>query len=198
MDDSYQRSKIYSIRSHQTDLVYIGSTIQPLHKRLYEHRKHYKRWLNDEYNYTTSYEVIQYDDHYIELVEEYPCNSKLELLRREGQVIRETENCCKIIPSRTKTEWYQDNRDKILEQMAKYYQDNKDKLVEIHANYYQNNREKILEQIANYYQENRDKISKKGKVKVVCECGSEIRKSDLPRHKRTKKHQSYLESLIEV
>ena len=88
----YQRGKIYCLRSHQTDLVYIGSTVQSLSKRIGGHRADYRNWLKGNYHYVTSFEIVKYDDAYIELVEDYPCNTRAELARREGQVMRTTEN----------------------------------------------------------------------------------------------------------
>jgi hypothetical protein len=51
----------------QTDDVYYGSTTQPLSKRLSGHKAHYKQWQKQNYNYVTSFEIIKYDDCYIEL-----------------------------------------------------------------------------------------------------------------------------------
>lgn len=81
--NKYQRGQIYAIRSHQTDLIYIGSTTQPLHKRFYAH-KHIS-------NSCSSKAILQYADAYIELIEDFPCNSKKELEKREGGLIRETK-----------------------------------------------------------------------------------------------------------
>ena len=78
----YSNGKIYCIRSHQTDDIYIGSTIQPLSHRMGNHKKTYKQWLNGKSNYVTSYEIMKYDDYYIELIEKYPCKDKMELERK--------------------------------------------------------------------------------------------------------------------
>ena len=99
----YQNGKIYAIRSNMTDKYYIGSTTQPLHKRLYEHKT--------KEDCSSSY-IFCFPDVYIELIENYPCNSKEELHRREGELIR--ENICKVvnktIPGRSKEELKQDKK----------------------------------------------------------------------------------------
>lgn len=41
-------------------------------------------------------------------------------------------------------------------------------------------------------EEYRNKLSVKRKEKIICECGSEIRKSEISRHRKTKKHQKLL------
>jgi hypothetical protein len=67
----------------------VGSTTQPLYKRLYEHKKDYKLFLKGKKNYISSFEIIKLDDDvYIELVCNCPCNSKNELEKEEGQYIR--------------------------------------------------------------------------------------------------------------
>jgi predicted GIY-YIG superfamily endonuclease len=59
----YKNGKIYCIRSHKSNDVYIGSTTQPLHKRFYHHKNNYKYWKNGKYHYVTSFKLIDnYDD----------------------------------------------------------------------------------------------------------------------------------------
>jgi hypothetical protein len=115
----YANGQIYAIRSHQTDLIYIGSTTQPLHKRFYEHNRSKKT--------VSSKEIMKYEDAYIELIEDFPCNSKKELNRREGHHIRNTENCVnKCVAGRTKKEWIVDNLKKEASYHKKFYDLNKD------------------------------------------------------------------------
>ena len=205
VNERYQRGKIYCLRSHQTDLVYIGSTVQSLSKRIGGHRDKYKGWLKGTSNYVTSFEIIKYDDHYIELVENYPCKTKAELERCEGQIMRDTENCCnKVIVGRTGVEYRQDNKEKIAEyyqknkeKFAEYAQKNKERIAKRQAEYRAKNKEKITERMVDYhvqwYAKNKDKIAEKRKEKVTCECGSEVIRNGLPRHRKSKKHQKWVE-----
>ena len=121
---NYQNGKIYTIRSYQTDNVYYGSTTQPLSKRLSKHKETYKRYQNEKYHYVTSFEIIKYEDCYIELYENCPCNSKAELEKREGECIRSNECVNKCIPCRSSRQYYLVNKDKI----KKYYEDNKENI----------------------------------------------------------------------
>lgn len=84
----YHNGKIYVIRSPSTEDIYIGSTCLPLHKRLYSHNASGKGYLKGTTNYRTSYEVIKFNDAYIELVAEYPCETKYQLEAEEGKYIR--------------------------------------------------------------------------------------------------------------
>lgn len=146
----YQHGKIYSIRSHQTEGVYIGSTINTLPKRLYKHKKDCEYWINGKKNYVSSFEIIKYDDCYIELIENYPCNDRNELERQEGTHIRNTDCINKNVAGRTQKERYNDNHDRILKQKKQYDNDNRDKK---------------LQQMKEYRAKNKELISQKGKAR---------------------------------
>ena len=107
----FKNGKIYKLWSPQGDEIYIGSTTQPLYKRLNQHKN--GRDCNSKYLFE-NYNVVK-----IELIEEYPCNNKMELDRKEGEHVRENECLNKNVPGRTAKEWYQDNN---------YYENNKEKL----------------------------------------------------------------------
>ena len=130
VDNRYARGQIYTIRSHLTDKIYVGSTIQPLCKRLSEHKKAYKCYkTSGKHRYTASFEIIEIDpDCYIELYENYSCESKQELNRREGQVIRSMDCVNKVVAGRTMVEWIQDNPD----YYKQYHQNNREKRTKKH------------------------------------------------------------------
>ena len=86
------------------------------------------------------------------------------------------------------------NKDKIAEQKKEYRADNKEKLTEWHKQYYIDNKQAITEKNKEYYEKNRDKMSEKKKEKIICECGSKLRKSDLSQHLKTKKHINFINS----
>ena len=75
------------------------------------------------------------------------------------------------------------------EQKQNYYEENKEKLTEYHQNYYKENKEKITKYHQNYYEENKDKCLEK----VKCDCGCELSKINLIRHKKTPKHIKLIE-----
>ena len=83
----YQKGKIYTIRNKKdTNLIYVGSTCDVyLSNRIGKHRANSKTNPNNHF-----YKIIEdWNDWYIELYENYPCNSKNELTKREGEIIRE-------------------------------------------------------------------------------------------------------------
>ena len=114
----YKLGKIYQIWSPNTDKVYIGSTVQPLHKRFHDHKTKLTGKM-----YTTAREVLKCGEAKIELIEDYPCEKKSELNRREGQVMRGYDNRVnRCIAGRTPAEWYADNllRPEVKDRRAAY------------------------------------------------------------------------------
>lgn len=156
----YQNGKIYTIRSSRCDKYYIGSTCNPLYKRFNLHKNAYNRYLNNKTNFRSSFEIVKLDDCYIELLENFSCNSRDELNKREGELIRQHKNNIVNIniAGRKILEYYDDNKTEILEQKREYYNINKNK---------------ILEQ---------------KRIKTLCECGCDIALHYLNRHKKSQKH----------
>lgn len=110
---NYSEGKIYAIKSYQCDDVYIGSTYQSLCRRFSDHKRHYDRYINDDSSscYVTSYEILQFDDAFIELIEEYPCENRNQLHKKEGEWITKTLNCVnKYMPSITMEEYKEKSR----------------------------------------------------------------------------------------
>jgi hypothetical protein len=112
-DNKYQHGKIYKLTSSETTDIYIGSTIQPLCKRLKQHKHTYKRYLKGKYNYVYSYELSKYVDCKIELIKEYPCDNKHELDNEEGIYQKKMKCVNRYIAGRNKKEYYEDNKEKI-------------------------------------------------------------------------------------
>lgn len=177
---NYNNGKVYCIRSHQTDQIYIGSTTQKLCRRMTDHRRDYKRWLKGKYHYMTSFEIIKLGDAYVELLELCPCSCKEELHKVEGGYIRKMKCVNKYIPCRTKEEYhkeyrkmnkgiiakkreeyYERNKDKILKQMKKYRKMNKEKIAKQYKEYCKKNKDKIAKKNKEYWKENKDKINQK-------------------------------------
>lgn len=85
----YSRGKIYKIVSENTDRFYIGSTTYPLEVRFNGHLSNYKKLMTspgESYNIKSSL-MFMYGNAHIELIENFPCNSKAELETREKQYI---------------------------------------------------------------------------------------------------------------
>ena len=180
----YNKGKIYTIRCRTDDtLIYVGSTIQPLSVRIGEHKR---RGNNVKYQNILIYKTINnnWDDWYIELYEEYPCENKEQLCKREGEVIRSIGTLNTRIEGRTRQEHYEDNKDDIAIKQKTYRENNKDDIAIKDKQYYENNKDKIAIKCKEYYENNKDKILDK----ITCECGCIINKIGLSKHKKTQKH----------
>jgi hypothetical protein len=62
--------------------------------------------------------------------------------------------------------------------------------------YYQDNKEKILEYFKEYYQDNREQIREQQNQTHNCECGATYTQSHKARHNKTKKHKDYINSKL--
>ena len=81
-------------------------------------------------------------DWYIELYENFPCENNELLLKREGEVIRDIGILNKVVSGRKLKQWYQDNKEKILNYQREYKEINKEQIKE--KNKYTELKQKIL------------------------------------------------------
>lgn len=104
---NYNNGKIYKLYiTGIEDICYIGSTTETLSERLCKHRH---QAFNDKQNKCVSHQLFQDNNEVvIELVEDYPCESKKELEERERFWIERYPDCInKNIPTRGwKERWY--------------------------------------------------------------------------------------------
>ena len=171
----YTQSKIYKITSANSDGVYIGSTTLELDRRL----RHHEQQTQIGRNKCTSRDIITLGDFRIELLEEFPCDTREELNIREGYWMKQFPNRVnRCLAGRTSMEYHFDNRERLLERMK--IRSKKD---------YQANKAKVLER-------SKIKWNETGSKKVICGCGLTIayKSSRSSRHIKSKRHQNYLTS----
>jgi hypothetical protein len=190
----YKTAFIYCIKSYQTDDIYIGSTAQRLSKRLSQHRSKYKDYLNGKFNYISSFEIVKYEDSYIELIESLKDVNKMEMEKIEGTYIKNMDCVNKFIAGRTKKEYKQDNKERISEYTKQYYKDNKEQIIEHQKQYYNDNKQQIIEQIKEYYNDNKQKILEQANQKHNCLCGGKYTTGHKARHEKTQKHLNYIKN----
>ena len=155
----YKNGKIYAIVSDQTDKIYIGSTCNYLSSRFYDHKR-----TNIK---ITSKQILAYNDCRIELIENYPCKTKKELLEREAHYIRiNKDKCVNIcIPLRTHKEYNEDNKEKRKLKNKEWRKNNEDELKKKKAEYYTKKKEEIILKAKLYYEKNKDTINLDKKIK---------------------------------
>ncbi len=133
MDERYQNGKIYRLTCDDPTMVYYGSTITTLAKRLALHKA--------PSNTTVSRKMRDAGRLQIELLEHYPCNSKKELQQREQYYIDNNE--CINYNSAFVTD--QQTLEYNKEYAKQYYEGNLEKLKEYNKAYREANREKLAE-----------------------------------------------------
>jgi len=161
----YQLGKIYKITSGE--LTYFGSTCEPtLARRLATHVGQNKLWKDGKRkNSVTSFQVIDNGNYEISLLELCPCNSKDELTARERFYIEANECVNKVIPGRTKKEYYETNKTDITQQRKIRYESNKPEIAEKAKAYYEANKDKIAEKSKAWYEANKEKKVEKAKAR---------------------------------
>jgi hypothetical protein len=118
------------------------------------------------------------------LLENYPCNSRNELEKREGELIREMNCINRHIAGRTAKEWREDNKEKL----AEYREANRGKTKE----WRESNKGKIKERMKNWREENKEMLNQK----YTCECGGRYSYRHKSTHERSKKHQAYINTEV--
>ncbi len=200
--NKYNNGKIYTLRCYDdVNLIYVGSTTQPLHKRWHAHKNSFNKDKNQNRLLCIKMKEIGIDKFYIELYELYTCNSKEELNKREGEVIRLIGNLNMCIPCRTQQEYRMENKEKIIEYRKQHYQDHKEEKRVYEKQYMsiQENRDKRNEyHLRRYHEKIKEEYNKKRnekvKVNVQCECGCVVQDIELTRHRKSKKHIKLLET----
>jgi hypothetical protein len=201
----YSKGKIYLIRNKNNEaLIYVGSTIEPyLSKRFNKHKCHYNcslyKYINDPNNNTN------WNEWYIELYEEFPCENKIQLCKRENEIIREKATINKIgfrteeMKKEKEKEWREKNKEEIKQKQKEYVENNKEKVLAKKAEYNEAHKEHKNQYMKERYQLKKEEIKNKvkeyrdnNKEKINCDCGSCIFKYNLNDHLKTKKHIDYI------
>jgi membrane-bound lytic murein transglycosylase len=101
-------------------------------------------------------------------------------------------------------EWRQTNKEHIMEKGKEYRQKNKEHIKENCKEWYEKNKEHIKEHSKEYYEENKEHMKEYSKEyrqknkervneKFDCECGGKFIRKNKAKHKKTTRHQRYLE-----
>ncbi len=145
-------------------MIYIGSTTRSLRKRMTEHKR-------DKIKSIQSHKLFELGECKIELIEEYPCDNRQQLTRREGTYILNNKKCInKIVAGRTKKE---SNRIDYL-----------------------NHREHYLKMARDNKIKNKEHIQEQYKEKFKCECGGHYTRYHKNRHLKTTKHIQFINNSI--
>jgi len=174
----YSKSLIYKLCCKDPNItdIYIGSTTSLKHRKAShkaccntETRKGY-----NNYKYKFIRENGTWENWDMILIEYYPCETKLQLERREREFIEKLKSSLnQTIPTRTYKEYREDFKEQRTAYNKKYREENREHRTAYNKKYRDDN-----------------------KIKIECECGSIVLKYYLTEHKKTKKHQNYIKNNI--
>ena len=185
---NYSLGKIYKLFIRGLEEVcYVGSTTNTLSERLCLHRHQAK---NDEQNKCASSCLFEEGNEVvIELLEDYPCNSKRELEERERFWLSKfPEAINKNIPTRGWQERWVQNRDHNLEKHREWLEAHKEEEAE-------KKKQRRLADLESARAKEKDANARRDKtkrnewknVKVSCsECGLVLSRNNFPTHKKNK------------
>jgi hypothetical protein len=233
----YSNTIIYKIVCNDTTIpeIYIGHTTHFCNRK-YSHK------LSCTNNKATNHHLKVYtfirehggwENWSMIQIEQYKCNNSREATMRERHwidLLKPQLNVSNPFSSleekiQIKKNWYETNKDEILEKAKTNYEDNKDSKLEYQKQYAEENKEKIAEQQKEYREKNKEKLSEqkkeyraqnkekaaeagkewreanKEKIReyasqvVNCECGSQYTIVNKLRHLQTKIHTNYQNQL---
>ena len=124
----YNNGKIYKLVNNVDDKIYVGSTCNLLRVRKNQHKIKSKRDPNRRiYNHLNQ---VGWENVEIVLIENYECKSKEDLNKRERYWIDELKPNLNIqIPTRTPKEWYEENKEYVMEKTKKYAEEHKENVI---------------------------------------------------------------------
>lgn len=118
---------IYKITNENGDLNYYGSTKQTINRRLNEHLHRYKKYVEGNYNFVSSFDIVKdgRDKIKIEIIEEIDYEDKVELHQKERYYILNNECINRRIPLRNSREYYHTFKEEINNKRRQKYFENK-------------------------------------------------------------------------
>jgi hypothetical protein len=190
----YSKGKIYTIRCKtNNEYIYVGSTCKTLSQRIAGHRHHSKQFPSKMF-YS---KVEDWNDWYIELYQDFPCERKEQLAKKEGEVIRQIGTLNQLIAGRNLEEWKDEGGREKRQIYNQLYRDkNKEKLSDDKKQYYIDNKEKLDEYFENYYETHKNEINIQKREEIICDCGCKTSRGHLARHIKTEKHLKMIKQLI--
>tara|TARA_R110002050_G_scaffold178109_1_gene311383 strand:+ start:250 stop:627 length:378 start_codon:yes stop_codon:yes gene_type:complete len=117
----------------------------------------------------------------------FPCNSKLELTIEEERIRQLLNADLNMKSCGTGLA--------LSEYKKQYYDQYKDEITEYKKQWYEQNRDEHKEKKKQYREQHKEELREKGRQKVTCECGCDVAKYCLSRHRKTTKHILLMEKL---
>lgn len=197
----YSQGKIYIIRNNFNDKIYIGHTTQILCDRMKHHRSNSRPTTKQSsMRLYQAFREIGVENFYIELIENFPCNSVEELRAREGYWIRHYQSFKPDvgynyqIAGRSRKEkcfeYHATHKDKRSQQWKEWYEKNKDEVKQRKKVYREAHKQETSDYNKEYAEKNKEKIPERMNQVIKCECGEDVMRKSMYLHKKSKRHLS--------
>ena len=236
----YSNTIIYKICCKDVSIndIYVGHTTN-INNRKHNHKSNCCNSNLKNYNlfvYNFIRENGGWDNWSIIQIEPYNCNNKREAEMRERywiETLNAKLNCNNPITTKEekekqKQDWYEENKQEILEKTKENYKENKEQKLEYQKQYIEENKEQIKEYQQDYRVKNKEKLNEQKKIyrsehkeeashankawkeankekisnqtkKVVdCECGNNYTFGNRHRHLQSKTHIDYQNHLCGI
>jgi len=209
--------KICPIDDEKYTECYVGSTFRSMEDRMNAHIKDYKSWKNGNRDKVMSYDLFEkYGFEYCKIVSLKNCQVVDEQHLHAWEQLFINKLKCVNKQNLFKFEklfkkYYEKMRyQKILKQNPNYNKEKYQKDVERNPNFFQDLYQQRVKNNPNYAKDlyqynmkrnpnyNKDRYKKEREnllQKVQCECGSIVSKSNLGKHRKTKKHQDLMKNI---
>jgi len=181
--NKYKNGLIYTIKTDNG--IYVGSTCD-FAKRKDEHKSNCFNEFSKQY-YIKVYKNIRENggEYSMEIYKMFPCNSQEELRIEEENARKELNaNLNALRCFRTE----EDKKQQKKECDKRYYEKHFDKLKQYQQKHYSENTQRRNKENKEYQQKNKEKISKQRSEKITCECGCEVTRRNISRHRKSKNH----------
>jgi hypothetical protein len=234
----YSNTVIYKLSCNDPSIseIYIGHTTNFTQRK----NRHKSCCNNNNFN-AKIYNFIRnnggWDNWSMVQLEEHNCKNKREAEAIEHNCIKKFTASlnvnkpyakCKEEPQIYKQNWYEENKEEILEKGKIHYEENKEEKLEYQKQYAEANKDKIKEQQKDYMSTNKDKISEQKKIYrenhkieaanaqkdwreankeqlkaqkaqiIICDCGHQYTFGNKNRHLNTNVHMEYNDKLCGI
>ena len=126
-----------------------------------------QKYLLEKWNYMRTFFDAEF---IIENIEEVNCNFYHKLYLKQRKI------------------HYDKNAEKLRKQARENYYKNHENALAQGKKYRETHKEQIAEKNKTYRQENKEKINERKREIIKCECGVEVSKGTLHKHKQTNRH----------
>lgn len=188
----YSKCMIYKLCCDDITItnIYVGHTTNKT-RRKQEHNSRCNNSNDKQYN-SYVYKFIRenggWSNWSMIVVEEYPCENKNQAEARERywiETLQATLN--KVIPTRTKQEYMEENREQLREKSKQYNSEHREECRKYNKKYREENED--------YHKRRKKEWRERTKEKINCECGGYYYTTEKNKHVKTQKHLKYLEEL---